>query len=148
MIYFIKGISELFGISIYTIRYYDKEGLLPFVTRNKLGNRVFTESDVNMIKTICCLKDTGMKIKDIKKYINFCMEGAVTIDLRKKLLLEHRKEIIAHINDLNENLNLIDSKIGIYDSPNAVEIINEKIRRVDVEKRENGLVSCYSKVNK
>lgn len=147
MIYSIKDISELFGISIYTIRYYDKEGLLPFVTRNKLGNRVFTESDVNMIKTICCLKNTGMKIKDIKKYINFCMEGAVTIDSRKKLLLEHRKEIIARINALNENLNLIDSKIGIYDSPNAVEIINEQIRYVNNEKRENGLVSCYSKVN-
>lgn len=147
MIYSIKDISEIFGISIYTIRFYDKEGLLPFVTRNKSGQRVFTESNVKMIKTLCCLKNTGMQIKDIKKYIDFCMEGVVTIDSRKKLLLEHRKEVVAHINALNENLNLIDSKIEIYDSPNAVEIINEQIRYFNDEKRENGLLSCYIKVN-
>ena len=147
MIYSIKDISEIFGISIYTIRFYDKEGLLPFVTRNKSGKRVFTESNVKMIQTLCCLKNTGMQIKDIKKYIDLCMEGVVTIDSRKKLLFEHRKEVVAHINALNENLNLIDSKIKIYDSPNAVEIINEKIRYFNDEQRENGLLNYHTKIN-
>ena len=91
MTYTIKDISKMFGVSIYTIRFYDKEGLLPFVLRNKSGNRVFTESDVSLFRTIYCLKNTGMQIKDIKKYIDFCMEGAGTIDFRKKLLLEHRR---------------------------------------------------------
>jgi len=138
--YTIKDISEMFGISIYTIRFYDKEGLLPFVLRNKSGNRVFTESDVSMFSTICCLKNTGMQIKDIKKYIDFCMEGASTIDLRKNLLLEHQEVIINQINALNENLGLIHFKIERYESPNAVEIINDQIRQVHDEKRDNNLL--------
>ncbi len=69
MTYTIKDISKMFGISIYTIRFYDKEGLLPFVMRNKSGNRVFTESDVGLFRTICCLKNTGMQLKDIKSIL-------------------------------------------------------------------------------
>lgn len=140
MTYTIKDISEMFGISIYTIRFYDKEGLLPFVLRNKSGNRVFTESDVGLIRIICCLKNTGMQIKDIKKYINFCMDGASTIDLRKKLLSEHEEVIINQINALNENLHLIRSKIEKYESPNAFEIVSEERRKVLDEKRENNLL--------
>lgn len=54
-------------------------------SRNKSGIRIFTESDLKLIKIICCLKNTGMQIKDIKKYIDFSMEGASTIDSRKKI---------------------------------------------------------------
>ena len=140
MTYTIKDISEKFGISIYTIRFYDKEGLLPFVLRNKVGNRVFTESDVGLFGIICCLKNTGMQIKDIKKYIDFCMLGASTIDERKDLLLEHEEVIMNQIKTLNENLNLIHSKIEKYESPNAVEIINEERRLVHAEKCENNLL--------
>ena len=130
----------MFGLSIYTIRFYDKEGLLPFVLRNKSGNRVFTESDVSLFGTICCLKNTGMQLKDIKKYIDFCMLGASTIDERKKLLLEHQEVILNQINDLNENMNLIRSKIDKYTSPDAVQIINEERKKVHEEKCENNLL--------
>jgi DNA-binding transcriptional MerR regulator len=131
------------GLSIFTIRFYDKEGLLPFVARNQSGIRVFTDSDIKQMKTICCLKNTGMQIKDIKKYIEFCMAGADTIESRKKLLFEHRNEVENQIRALNENLKLIDEKLEIYTSPDAVEIINGQIRRVIDEKREHGLLSCY-----
>lgn len=147
MTYTVKDVSKITGLSIYTIRFYDKEGLLPFVSRNKSGIRAFTESDINQIKTICCLKNTGMQIKDIKKYIDFCMEGAGSIDLRKKLLLEHRNKIINQINALAENLKLVDSKLEIYTSPNAVEIINEQIKMVNDEKRKNCLLSRYTQIN-
>lgn len=147
MTYTIKDVAKITGLSIFTIRFYDKEGLLPFVSRNESGIRVFTESDINQIKTICCLKNTGMQIKDIKKYIDYCMEGVSTIDARKELFEEHRKEIISQINALNENLKLIDSKLEIYSSPNAAEIISEHRRIVENQKRENGLPSCYTKIN-
>lgn len=145
MTYAIKDVAEITGLSIFTIRFYDKEGLLPFISRNKSGNRVFTKSDINQIMTICCLKNTGMQIKDIKKYIDYCMEGAGTVDLRKELFETHRNEIINQINALQENLKLIDSKLEIYSSTNAAAIINELRRIVDDEKRENGLPSCYTK---
>lgn len=145
MTYTIKDVAQKTGLSIFTIRFYDKEGLLPFVSRNKSGIRVFTESDINQMMTICCLKNTGMQIKDIKKYIDYCMEGASTIDARKELFVEHRNEIINQINALNENLKLIDSKLEIYSSSNAAEIINELRRIVDDEKCQNGLPSCYTR---
>lgn len=139
MIYTINEVASIFDISAYTIRFYDKEGLLPFVARNKSGHREFTESDVNFFKIICCLKNTGMQIKDIKKYIDLCMEGTDTIDVRKKLLMEHRKKIIKQIGVLKGNLGLIDSKIEIYKSPNAVEIVNKRLKKASDEKRKNGL---------
>jgi len=138
--YSIKDISEMFNISIYTIRFYDKEGLMPFVLRNKAGNRVFTESDVSLFSTICCLKNTGMQIKDIKKYIDLCMEGAATIDLREKLLLEHQEAIMNQIKALNKNLDHIRTKIEKYQSPNAFEIISEERKMVYEEKCENHLL--------
>ncbi len=144
MTYSIKDVAKISGLSIFTIRFYDKEGLLPFVSRNNVGIRVFTDSDINQIMTICCLKNTGMQIKDIKKYIDYCMEGAETIDFRRELFEEHRNEIIKQINALNENLKLIDSKLKIYSSPNAKEIINKQRQIVDYEKRRNGLPSCYT----
>lgn len=140
MTYTIKQISKILGLSIYTIRFYDKEGLLPFVSRNKSGNREFTESDLNLFKMICCLKNTGMKIKDIKKYVDLCMEGASTIDLRKNLFLEHQKEVINQLDALNKNLDLIHLKIEMYESPNAVEIINEQRKKSFDEKHENSLL--------
>lgn len=148
MTYTIKDVAKKTGLSIFTLRFYDKEGLLPFVSRNKSGTRVFTESDINQILTICCLKNTGMQIKDIKRYIEYCMEGASTVDSRKELFTKHRNKIINQINTLNENLKLIDSKLEIYSSPNAAEIINELRRIVDDDKHENGLPSCYIQVNR
>ncbi len=141
MTYTVKDVSKITGLSIFTLHFYDKKGLLPFVSRNKAGIRTFTESDINQIKTICCLKNTGMQIKEIKKYIDFCMKGTVSIESRKELLLHHRNDILNQINALNENLKLVDSKLEIYTSPNAADIINVQLRMVNEEKRENCLAS-------
>ena len=80
MTYSIKEVSEKVGLSIYTLRFYDKQRLLPFVARNQVGYREFTDGDLNIIHTICCLKDTGMKINDIREYVNDIMAGPTTID--------------------------------------------------------------------
>jgi len=114
--YTINEIAKICDISAYTIRFYDKEGLLPFISRNKTGNREFNEKDLEFIKLICCLKNTGMHIKEIKQYIDLCMDGAETSDLRKKIMLDHRKEVLRQIGYLKKNLNLIDLKILFYDS--------------------------------
>ncbi|AQY50217.1 MerR family transcriptional regulator [Listeria weihenstephanensis FSL R9-0317] len=144
MTYSIKEVSELFGLSIYTIRFYDKQGLLPFVAKNESGHREFTVSDLSFIQTICCLKNTGMQIKDIRKYIDFCMEGTSTIDSRKTLLSEHREQIMEQIVTLNENLKEIDAKLDVYSSPDAVEIISAQRKFVNDEKRELKLASPFA----
>lgn len=84
----------------------------------------------------------------IKKdfYIDYCMEGAKNIALRLELLLKHRKDILVHISALHENLKIIDSKIEIYSSPRAVEIINAQRRYVEEEKREHCLQNPYAEM--
>jgi|ERR1035437_2281226 DNA-binding transcriptional MerR regulator len=115
----IKDVAQICDLSAYTIRFYDKEGLLPFITRNNTGNRQFSENDLEMIKLICCLKNSGMQIKDIKKYIDLFMEGDNTAPLRKQMMIEHRKSILKQINDLKKQQSIIELKIAFYDSYNG-----------------------------
>ncbi len=118
--YSISDVAKIYDISVHTIRFYDKEGLLPFVTRNHKGNRQFSESDLEMIKLICCLKNTGMPVKEIKQYIDLFMEGDDTAPIRKQMMIGHRKAILKQISDLKKQLNIIELKIDIYDSCNNV----------------------------
>ncbi|WFR58948.1 MerR family transcriptional regulator [Anaerocolumna sp. AGMB13025] len=117
--YTINEVAEICNISPYTLRFYDKEGLLPFVSRNRSGNRQFSDTDLNVIKLICCLKNTGMQIKDIKKYVDLVMQGAETSAQRKQIMIEHRKMVLNQIEDLKKNLNIIELKIALYDKEDA-----------------------------
>lgn len=122
--YTINEVADICSISPYTIRFYDKEGLLPFVSRNSTGNRQFNDSDLTMIKLICCLKNTGMPIKEIRKYIDLAMQGIETNDQRKQIMIEHRKEVLKQIDDLKKNLNIIDLKIALYDTDDGTSFAN------------------------
>jgi DNA-binding transcriptional MerR regulator len=114
--YTINQIAKICDISVYTIRFYDKEGLLPFVTRNSTGNRQFSEEDLDVVKLICCLKNTGMQVKEIKQYIDLCMQGEGTAPARRQIMADHRKTILKQIDDLKKNINIVDLKISFYDS--------------------------------
>lgn len=114
--YTINEVAKICDISAHTIRFYDKEGLLPFVTRNSTGNRQFSEADLDVIKLICCLKNTGMQVKEIKEYISLCMQGEETAPERRQIMLDHRKEILRQIDDMKKNLNIVDLKVAFYDS--------------------------------
>lgn len=143
MTYTIKEVSELFDLSIYTLRYYDKQGLLPFVSKNKSGYREFTDSDLGFIHTICCLKNTGMAIKDIRAYISYCMEGTSTIPAREQLLSQHRKNVLQEISSLENNLKEIDRKLDVYTAPNAVEIISAQRQFSSQEKEQHALANPF-----
>lgn len=114
--YSINDIATLCDLSVYTIRFYDKEGLLPFITRSKTGNRQFTESDLEMIRLICCLKNSGMPVKDIKRYIDLFMAGDSTAPCRKQMMVDHRKSILNQIGNLKKQLSIVELKIAFYDS--------------------------------
>lgn len=141
--YSIKDVADYFDLSISTIRFYDKKGLLPFVSKNEAGYRVFTESDMNFIYTICCLKDTGMPIKKIKLYIDLCMAGPSTINQRKTILSEHKKQVLIQQKKLQENLKEIDKKIKRYDSKEAITTINAQIQYVAQEKKAHHLTNPF-----
>lgn len=116
MSYTIKQVAEKVHLTVHTLRYYDKEGLLPFVSRDKAGNRIFTDSDLDWLGLICCLKNTGMPIKQIGNYIQCCMEGDASLAARRQMLIEHREAVLQQITDLQHNLEAINYKIAHYNT--------------------------------
>jgi DNA-binding transcriptional MerR regulator len=114
MTYTIKQAAEKVNLTIHTLRFYDKEGLLPFVKRDRTGNRIFTDSDLEWLGLICCLKNTGMPIKQIRTYIQWCLEGDRSVNLRRQMLIDHRQAVIEQIDELKRNLEAIDYKIAHY----------------------------------
>ncbi|MFC6175865.1 MerR family transcriptional regulator [Companilactobacillus huachuanensis] len=134
--YSIKEVADYFNLPISTIRYYDKKGLLPFVSKNEAGYRVFSESDFGFIKTICCLKDTGMPISDIRTYIELCMQGTPSITKRRSMLQQHKQNVIKQQEILTNNLKEIDVKINRYASKESKNIISAQIKFVKDEKRD------------
>lgn len=114
MYYSIGEVAEKLNLPTSTIRYYDKEGLLPFIKRNESGIRMFAESDISMLEIIECLKSTGMPIKDIKKFSDWCTKGDLTLQERYDMFLERRKNVEEQISILQKSLEKIDHKCWYY----------------------------------
>jgi len=114
--YSIAEVAEKTHLTPHTLRYYEKEGLLPFVDRSDSGNRDFKDKDLEWLELICCLKNTGMPIKQIKEYIQLCLKGDNTIDVRREIFITHREEVINQIAELQKNLDKINFKISLYDN--------------------------------
>lgn len=137
--YSIGEAAKRLNISAHTLRFYDKVGLLPFVGRNRAGNREFVDADMRLLETILCLKSTGMKLKEIKQYINWVMDGPDTVKFRKMLMMKHRDSVTRQAQELKKNLGLINIKLKIYESPDAAEIVREQLRRAAEERYQQGL---------
>ncbi len=90
------------NLSIPTLRYYDREGLIPFVERTDNGTRVFKESDIDLLKVIQCLKSSGMTIKDIKTFIEWCSDGDSTLQQRYDLFLEQKAVVEKQMEELKK----------------------------------------------
>lgn len=90
MTYTVGQMAKMLGLAGSTLRYYDKEGLLPFVERSSGGIRMFREKDYEWLQIIECLKKAGMSIKDIKKYIVLLQQGDSTIQERLELFQHQR----------------------------------------------------------
>jgi DNA-binding transcriptional MerR regulator len=112
----VSDIAKKMNVAPSTIRYYDREGLLPFVERSNGGIRMFKESDYAWLSIINCLKKTGMPIKDIRKFIDWCMEGDSTIDQRLELIEQQRQSVMAQIEDMQKTLQTLDYKKWYYET--------------------------------
>ena len=116
MIYTVGEMAKKIGVAPSTLRYYDKEGLLPFVERSSGGIRVFKEADYEWLKVIECLKKTGMPFKDIKTFIEIAMQGDETIDERLELIRKQRDEVGRQIAELKETMNTLNFKCWYYET--------------------------------
>lgn len=116
MIYTVGEMAKCLGVPSSTLRYYDKEGLLPFVERSSNGIRVFHEKDYEWLQIISCLKKTGMSLKDIRKYISLAMEGDGTIDERLELFKNQRKALEAQMPELQCAMDVLNFKCWYYET--------------------------------
>lgn len=118
MEYSIGKVAEAVGLTTYTLRYYEKEGLLPPIQRNEKGIRVFNEDDIYWIDFINCMRETGMPLQEIKYIVDLSLEGEHTILERKKLLKEHKKKVENQMKELQKYIEKIDKKLEWYDTKN------------------------------
>lgn len=116
MTYTIAQVAKKCGLTAHTLRYYDKEGLLPFVDRGPGGIRRFKEEDFDYLTIITCLKDTGMSIKEIRTYIDLCMQGDVTINERLELIRAQKQKVEDQIKLLKKHLKKIEYKLWFYET--------------------------------
>ena len=113
--YTTKEACEQVGISYETLKFYCKEGLVPNVKRDKNNYRIFDEKNIAWLNGLRYLRKCGMSIKDMKLYMNYCLEGPSTIPQRKDMLNKSKESLLNKINELNECIDFIDSKQSFYD---------------------------------
>lgn len=114
MNYSIGEFSTKVNISVDTLRYYDKEGLMPFIERNASGRRVFKDADFNYVEVIKCLKRSNVSLKEIRIFIEWCMEGDSTLFLRKNFFNEKELDLEKQIATLEEALSFLKWKKWYY----------------------------------
>lgn len=112
--YTIGQVSEMFDLPISTLRYYDKEGLFPHMERAS-GIRKFSDREIDALYVIECMKKTGMGIKDIKQFMDWCAEGPSTYTKRKELFENRKKALTEQMQELEKNMAMIEFKCWYYE---------------------------------
>ncbi|WP_339183666.1 MerR family transcriptional regulator [Oceanobacillus sp. FSL W7-1293] len=127
MTYSIGEVAEKLNLSVPTLRYYDREGLIPYVERTDNGTRIFKQSDIDLLKVIQCLKVSGMAIKDIKTFIEWASDGDSTLQQRYDLFLKQRAAVEEQMEELKKTMDVIEHKCHYYKV--AVEAGTEDIHK-------------------
>ena len=102
------------GVSIDTLRYYEREGLLTNVDRATSGHRRYSIDDVLWVEVLRCLRETGMSIDQLRHYCELGAQGDKSKPERMQLLLDHRAVVEQQIAERHEALRLIDHKLSLY----------------------------------
>ncbi|WP_242222199.1 MerR family transcriptional regulator [Bacillus cereus group sp. BfR-BA-01380] len=113
-IFTIKQISKVTGLTVHTLRYYEKIGLLNEVNRDINGYRQYSEADISWINFLIRLRVTGMPVTDMKLFSDLRSQGETTISARRELLEIHQNKILKEMKDLKDNLVKIEEKIDYY----------------------------------
>lgn len=119
MVYTVGEMAKMLGVSASTLRYYDKEGLLPFVERSSGGIRMFRDSDIEWLQVIGCMKKAGMSIRDIKQYIEMALQGDETIGLRLDMFRRQREAMKAQMEELRHAMEMVEYKCWYYETAKA-----------------------------
>lgn len=116
--------SEKYGLTQDTLRYYERMGLIPPVNRNKSGIRDYTEEDCRWVEFIKCMRGVGLPVALLKEYVGLYQQGVETIEARKELLIEQRKQLLIKMEDMKSVLERLDDKIYRYDQTIVEKTLN------------------------
>lgn len=143
----IGEVAKMFNLSISTIRFYDKEGLLLNLERDESGIRKFNDDNIEAIRLIECLKKAGMQIKDIKEFMYWCSLGNKTILKRRDMFLRQKENILNEIKTLEKALDMINYKCWYYEE--ALKDGNEKrVMNITPNEMPKDIANLYNKIHK
>ena len=127
--YSIQEVSKKTGLSTHTLRYYEKEGLISGVERTQGGFRQYSDEDMDALGLICCLKNTGMPLQEIARFVELTRQGDHTLQERVNMLAAHRDNVITRMEEMQKHLdkvtcklNFFSQKLQVYQAGEAEEI--------------------------
>jgi len=112
--YTVKDVARIMDISEHTIRFYANKGLFPKMKRNINDVRQFDEDDLRWIQLVICMKSIGTPLKEIKHYIELCLEGDGTIKERYEIILKQKRSALLRMKELKKQMALLDYKENYY----------------------------------
>lgn len=111
----IAEVSEKFGMSVDTLRYYERVGLIPPVHRNEGGIRDYNELDLRRVDFIKCMRAAGLPVEVLIEYMGLVQQGDSTMDARKEILVEQRDLVAARLEEMQKTLDRLNYKIEVYE---------------------------------
>ena len=111
----IAEVSEKFGLSVDTLRYYERVGLIPPVHRNEGGIRDYNELDLRRVDFIKCMRGAGLPVEVLIEYMNLVQQGDSTTEARKEILIEQRDLVAARLEEMQKTLDRLNYKIEVYE---------------------------------
>ena len=133
MVYTVGEMAKRLEVPASTLRYYDKEGLLPFVERSSGGIRMFRDSDFEWLQVIGCMKKAGMSIRDIRQYIQLALQGDDTIDTRLKMFQHQREVLVQQMAEMQHTLETVEYKCWFYETAKAAGTVDVPMSMSDEE---------------
>lgn len=112
--YSAKEAAEITGLSTATLRYYEREKLIPQITRTDQKYRQYTDTDIEWIKMIQCMRMANIPIRSIKQYVELLIQGGKTLKQRYDMVQGHIKDIENQITNLQNALILTQKKLIFY----------------------------------
>ena len=112
----IMEVSERFGISNDTLRYYERVGLIPPVNRGENGIRDYSELDMRRVEFIKCMRSAGLPVEALIEYMGLVLQGDQTIEARKEILVEQREQLVTRMQEMQKTLDILNHKIEGYEN--------------------------------
>lgn len=144
--YSIGEVAKMFNVSISTLRFYDKEGLLLNLEKTSSGVRKFNDKNIESLRVIECLKKSGLQIKDIKNFMYLCSLGDETIKERLELFLKQKENVENKIKELENSLNMINFKCWYY-SEAMKDKTEKRVKKITLNDMPEEIKNYYEKAH-